>query len=146
MVLSELYLPDQPVLVSTLEAPFTQRQAGIRLAIPPGYLKESQVTAAYPGSRLFLYESTKRALEALALDEVDAALGDVVSSNYLINTNYWVNLKIRSFAPSKAAASDFFSGPGTHGCGTISPGPYLSSPRSMATASCAVGAAAEASA
>ncbi|HCD9745993.1 transporter substrate-binding domain-containing protein [Pseudomonas aeruginosa] len=112
MVLSELYLPDQPVLVSTLEAPFTQRQAGIRLAIPPGYLKESQVTAAYPGSRLFLYESTKRALEALALDEVDAALGDVVSSNYLINTNYWVNLKIRSFAPIESRGFGFLLRPG----------------------------------
>ncbi|WP_039028278.1 transporter substrate-binding domain-containing protein, partial [Pseudomonas aeruginosa] len=51
-------------------------------------------------------------LEALALDEVDAALGDVVSSNYLINTNYWVNLKIRSFAPIESRGFGFLLRPG----------------------------------
>ncbi|HCF2412915.1 ATP-binding protein [Pseudomonas paraeruginosa] len=111
LALSELYLLDQPVLVTTSDAAESLEKSAIRLAIPPGYLAETQIAAAYPGSRLFLYESTKRALEALALDEVDAALGDVVSSNYLINTNYWVNLKIKSFAPIESRGFGFLLRP-----------------------------------
>lgn len=111
LALSELYLLDQPVLVTTSDAAESLEKSAIRLAIPPGYLTETQIAAAYPGSRLFLYESTKRALEALALDEVDAALGDVVSSNYLINTNYWVNLKIKSFASIESRGFGFLLRP-----------------------------------
>lgn len=99
LALSVPYLPSQPVLVSLSHAPFDAQRQGARLAMTPHQLLRSEVAAAYPLSELLTYETSRRALEALSLGEIDGFIGDTVTVHYLIQANYLLNLRVQGFAP-----------------------------------------------
>ncbi|WP_454731368.1 MULTISPECIES: response regulator [Cupriavidus] len=96
---SHIYLADQPVLISADGRRFDDQREGATLALVAGYLAERQLAARYPRSRILLFTSPQRALEALSLGHVDAMVGDALSTHYLINMNYLLNLRIENFAP-----------------------------------------------
>ncbi len=64
-----------------------------------GYLPAERIKAAYPHSRIIWFDSPQLALEALSMGDVDGVLGDAVSTHYLIQTHYLLNLRIENFAP-----------------------------------------------
>ncbi|MDF3933199.1 ATP-binding protein [Pseudomonas citronellolis] len=109
---SRPYLQDQPVLVSEESRPFDPARQGNTLAVVADYLRLDQVQAAFPHSRLLVFSSTLRALEALSLGNADGMLGDVLSVHYLINMNYLFNLRIDNFAPLESAGFGFLLRPG----------------------------------
>ncbi|WP_244507206.1 ATP-binding protein [Pseudomonas panipatensis] len=96
---SRAYLPVQPVLVSAQARPFDAARADTTLALVADYLALAKVRAAYPNSRVLLFASPLRALEALSLGNVDGMIGDALSVHYLINMNYLFDLRIDNFAP-----------------------------------------------
>ncbi|WP_454720842.1 MULTISPECIES: response regulator [Cupriavidus] len=96
---SHIYLADQPVLISADSRRFDDQREGATLALVAGYLAERQLAARYPKSRILLFTSPQRALEALSLGHVDGMIGDALSTHYLINMNYLLNLRIENFAP-----------------------------------------------
>lgn len=51
LLLSEAYLPDRPVLVTSQAQPFDPNQAGTVLGMTVGYLQEQAVREAYPIAR-----------------------------------------------------------------------------------------------
>ncbi|MEL7940776.1 ATP-binding protein [Pseudomonas delhiensis] len=108
---SRAYLQDQPVLVSDETRPFDAGRPGTTLALVADYLRLPQVQAAYPNSRILLFASPLRALEALSLGNVDGMLGDALSVHYLINMNYLFNLRIDNFAPLESAGFGFLLAP-----------------------------------
>ncbi|MGN7741963.1 ATP-binding protein [Pseudomonas sp. 22526] len=112
LLLSESYLSDRPVLVTSDAQPFDPGQAGSVLGMTVGYLQEQAVREAYPHSQLEFFASPQRALEALALGDVDAVLGDAVSSHYLIQTHYLLGLRIDNFAPVDSQGFRFLLRPG----------------------------------
>lgn len=97
--LTHAYEPDQPVLVTAEDHPFDPQQRGTTLAVASGYIPQEQLSAAYPNSRFLMFVTPKRALEALSLGEVDGVINDAISSHFLININYLLNLRIENFAP-----------------------------------------------
>ncbi len=112
LLLSKSYFPDRPVLVTSDTHPFERQRVGTVLGMTDGYLPESAVHEAYPLSKVQLFDSPQRALEALTLGEVDAVLGDAVSSHYLIQTNYLLSLRIENFAPIDSQGFRFLLHPG----------------------------------
>ncbi|AZD86881.1 Virulence sensor protein bvgS precursor [Pseudomonas chlororaphis subsp. aureofaciens] len=112
LLLSEAYLPDRPVLVTSQAQPFDSDQTGTVLGMTVGYLQEQAVREAYPHSKVEFFDSPQRALEALVLGDVDAVLGDAVSSHYLIQTHYLLGLRIDNFAPVDSQGFRFLLRPG----------------------------------
>ncbi|WP_053270028.1 ATP-binding protein [Pseudomonas chlororaphis] len=105
--LTHAYEPDQPVLVTAEGHPFDPHTPGTTLAMAAGYLSQKQITSAYPNSRLLIFVSPQRALEALSLGEVDGVIDDAISTHYLININYLLNLHIENFAPVESHGFGF---------------------------------------
>ncbi|MGE7957817.1 ATP-binding protein [Pseudomonas sp. NPDC089530] len=97
--LTNAYEPDQPALVTADDRPFDPQQPGTTLAVATGYIPQEQLAAAYPNSRFLMFATPKHALEALSLGEVDGVINDAVSTHFLININYLLNLRIENFAP-----------------------------------------------
>ncbi|AZC38133.1 ATP-binding protein [Pseudomonas chlororaphis] len=112
LLLSESYLSDRPVLVTSDAQPFDPNQAGSVLGMTVGYLQEQAVREAYPHSQVEFFDSPQRALEGLVLGDVDAVLGDAVSSHYLIQTHYLLGLRIDNFAPVDSQGFRFLLRPG----------------------------------
>ena len=111
LLASAAYLSDRPVLVSSSGAPFDS-QAESWLATVKGYLPAERIKAAYPHSRIIWFDSPQLALEALSMGDVDGVLGDAVSTHYLIQTHYLLNLRIENFAPIDSQGFRFLLRPG----------------------------------
>ncbi|MDQ4221710.1 transporter substrate-binding domain-containing protein, partial [Pseudomonas aeruginosa] len=111
LLVSAAYLSDRPVLVSSSGAPFDS-QAESWLATVKGYLPAERIKAAYPHSRIIWFDSPQLALEALSMGDVDGVLGDAVSTHYLIQTHYLLNLRIENFAPIDSQGFRFLLRPG----------------------------------
>ncbi|GLF58412.1 ATP-binding protein [Pseudomonas aeruginosa] len=111
LLASESYLPDSPVLVTSDGKAFDAQKPGTVLGVVSGYLPEQKILDAYPNSSLHLFDSPQRALEALTLGDLDAVIGDAVSSHYLIHTHYLLNLRIEKFAPIDSSGFRFLLRP-----------------------------------
>ncbi|MBG6616198.1 transporter substrate-binding domain-containing protein [Pseudomonas aeruginosa] len=111
LLASAAYLSDRPVLASSSGAPFDS-QAESWLATVKGYLPAERIKAAYPHSRIIWFDSPQLALEALSMGDVDGVLGDAVSTHYLIQTHYLLNLRIENFAPIDSQGFRFLLRPG----------------------------------
>ncbi|WP_277761417.1 transporter substrate-binding domain-containing protein [Pseudomonas sp. A34-9] len=93
-ILSRPYAEDQPMLVTRLEDQLPSDLAGKRLAMVEDYLPLASVQAFYPHARVQRYPSAMDALGAVAFGADDVYLGDFISANYLINTNYRNDLQL----------------------------------------------------
>jgi len=98
--LSLPYADDLPVIVTRQDTPLKQNKAlaGLRLAMVDHYLPGETVRALYPKAQLSLYRSTLAGLAAVELGEVDAYLGDAISTDYLIGKSYQGTVKIDHFS------------------------------------------------
>ena len=94
LIRSRAYADDQPMLVTRLEERMPQDLADKRVAMVDHYLPLADVEAAYPDAHLHLYASTLEALGGVAFGQDDVFLGDLISSNYLINNNYLNNVQL----------------------------------------------------
>ncbi|MEX5587716.1 transporter substrate-binding domain-containing protein [Pseudomonas urmiensis] len=106
--LSQPYADDLPVIVSRQGHTLNQSNAlaGLRLAMVDHYLPTEMVRAHYPQAQLSLYRSTLAGLSAVALGEVDAYLGDAISTDYLIGKSYQGQIRVDHFSPLPA---EFFA-------------------------------------
>ncbi|WP_338801319.1 transporter substrate-binding domain-containing protein [Pseudomonas sp. RSB 5.4] len=104
-MLSRPYAEDQPMLVTRLDETLPADLAGRRIAMVEDYLPLASVQAFYPGADLQRYPSAMDALGAVAFGVDDGYLGDLISANYLINTNYRNDLQLAG--PSGLDASPF---------------------------------------
>ncbi len=93
-ILSRPYAEDQPMLVTRLEERLPSDLAGKRLAMVEDYLPLASVQAFYPQASVQRYPSAMDALGAVAFGADDVYLGDFISANYLINTNYRNDLQL----------------------------------------------------
>jgi two-component system sensor histidine kinase EvgS len=93
-ILSRAYAEDQPMLVTRLEEQLPTDLAGKRLAMVEDYLPLASVQAFYPHASVQRYPSAMDALGAVAFGADDVYLGDFISANYLINTNYRNDLQL----------------------------------------------------
>lgn len=102
-VLSEPYAKDVPAVFmrSDDRRPIPKNFAGLRVAATDDYLPLNQLHALYPNAEFVLYPSNDQGLAALAFGKVDVYLGDTVSSNYLINLNYFNYVRLHSFVELK---------------------------------------------
>lgn len=105
--LSQPYADDLPVIVTRQNTSLQHGKdlAGLRLAMVDHYLPGETVRALYPSAQLSLYRSTLAGLAAVELGEVDAYLGDAISTDYLIGKSYQGMMKIDHF--SQAAPGKF---------------------------------------
>ncbi|BBP69955.1 two-component system sensor histidine kinase/response regulator [Pseudomonas sp. Seg1] len=87
-VLSRAYAEDQPMLVTRLDETMPEDLAGKRVAMVEDYLPLAIVQAFYPEASVQRYPSAMDALGAVAFGADEVYLGDFISANYLINTNY----------------------------------------------------------
>lgn len=105
LILSRAYAEDQPMLVTRLDDTLPVDLAGKRIAMVEDYLPPSTVQAFYPESSVQRYASAMDALGAVAFGADDLYLGDFISANYLINTNYRNDLELAG--PSGLDANSF---------------------------------------
>ena len=94
IVLSRAYAEDQPMLVTRVDDPHPAELVGKRIAVVEDYLPLSSVQRVYPGADVQRYPSAMDALGAVAFGADDVYLGDFISANYLINTNYRNDLQL----------------------------------------------------
>lgn len=104
-MLSRSYAEDQPMLVTRHDETLPMDLAGKRLAMVEDYLPLASVQAFYPQARVQRYPSAMDALGAVAFGADDVYLGDFISANYLINTNYRNDLQLAG--PSGLDANPF---------------------------------------
>jgi two-component system sensor histidine kinase EvgS len=104
-ILSRPYAEDQPMLVTRLDETLPADLAGKRIAMVEDYLPLASVQAFYPRANVQRYPSAMDALGAVAFGVDDGYLGDLISSNYLINTNYRNDLQLAG--PSGLDANAF---------------------------------------
>ncbi|WP_166219904.1 ATP-binding protein [Pseudomonas atagonensis] len=105
IILSRAYAEDQPMLVSRIDEVLPPRLAGKRIAMAEDYLPLATVQGFYPDATVQRYPSAMDALGAVAFDADDVYLGDFISANYLINTNYRNDLQLAG--PSGLDANPF---------------------------------------
>ncbi|CRL51651.1 ATP-binding protein [Pseudomonas sp. URMO17WK12:I11] len=89
--LTQKYINDQPVLyVRKAEVrAIPSRLNGMHIAMADDYLPVGRLKALYPSAQFVTYTSREKALAALAFGNADMYLGDMVSSNYQVNLNYF---------------------------------------------------------
>ncbi|MGP6462618.1 transporter substrate-binding domain-containing protein [Pseudomonas parakoreensis] len=104
-VLSRPYADDQPMLVTRFDETLPADLAGKRIAMVEDYLPLASVQAFYPEAQVLRYPSAMDALGAVAFGVDDGYLGDLISANYLINTNYRNDLQLAG--PSGLDANAF---------------------------------------
>ncbi|NNA54646.1 ATP-binding protein [Pseudomonas koreensis] len=105
LVLSRAYAEDQPMLATRLDDTLPSDMAGKRIAMVEDYLPLASVQAFYPKATVQRYASAMDALGAVAFGADDVYLGDFISANYLINTNYRNDLQL--LGPSGLDANPF---------------------------------------
>lgn len=105
LVLSRAYAEDQPMLATRLDDTLPSDMAGKRIAMVEDYLPLTSVQAFYPKATVQRYASAMDALGAVAFGADDVYLGDFISANYLINTNYRNDLQL--LGPSGLDANPF---------------------------------------
>jgi len=105
LVLSRAYAEDQPMLATRLDDTLPVDMAGKRIAMVEDYLPMASVHAFYPDATVQRYASAMDALGAVAFGADDVYLGDFISANYLINTNYRNDLQL--LGPSGLDANPF---------------------------------------
>lgn len=105
--LSDAYAEDLPTLVTRVGDSQTlePKLAGKRVAMLYHYLPPKTVEDFYPKANLQLYPSTLSAIGAVAFGQADVYLGDAISANYLINSNYLNNVNLADF--SRIEVSNF---------------------------------------
>jgi two-component system sensor histidine kinase EvgS len=111
-VLSRPYADDQPMLVTRLDETLPADLAGKRIAMVEDYLPLASVQAFYPEAQVLRYPSAMDALGAVAFGVDDGYLGDLISTNYLINTNYRNDLQL-------AGPSGWMPTPSVSPCGAV---------------------------
>jgi two-component system sensor histidine kinase EvgS len=94
IVLSRAYAEDQPMLVTRVDDPQPAELADKRIAVVEDYLPLASVQRVYPLADVRRYPSAMDALGAVAFGADDVYLGDFISANYLINTNYRNDLQL----------------------------------------------------
>ncbi|WP_258081820.1 transporter substrate-binding domain-containing protein [Pseudomonas aeruginosa] len=89
--LSQPYLPDRPLLYARRSdnRSIPVGLDSMRVALAEDYLPLSQLKGLYPDAVFVSYKSHEQALAALAFGNIDLYLGDTVSSNYLVNLNFF---------------------------------------------------------
>ncbi|WP_027906682.1 transporter substrate-binding domain-containing protein [Pseudomonas taiwanensis] len=109
LVLSQPYTDDLPV-IATREGRSLKSNLeldGLRLAMVDHYLPGEAVRALYPKAQLSLYRSTQAGLAAVELGEVDAYLGDAISTDFLIGKSYQGTVKIDHFCLAPGGTFSF---------------------------------------
>ncbi|MGN8121229.1 transporter substrate-binding domain-containing protein [Pseudomonas sp. 22082] len=109
VVLSEPYVHDLPAIFVRGDdrRPMPPNFAGLRIAVADDYLPSNQLHTLYPNAEFVLFPSNEVALAALAFGKVDLYLGDTVSSNYLINLNYFNYVRLHSFVKLQTSGFSF---------------------------------------
>jgi two-component system sensor histidine kinase EvgS len=93
--LSTPYATEQSVLFTRLndKRTFGKSLDGMKIAMTDDYLSLAVVHKAYPGAIIQVFDSREQAIAALAFGHADLYLGDLLSSNLLINENYFNYVK-----------------------------------------------------
>ncbi|MBV4487225.1 transporter substrate-binding domain-containing protein [Pseudomonas sp. SWRI153] len=104
-ILSRPYAEDQPMLVTRHDEKLPADLTAKRIAMVEDYLPLINVQAFYPDAHVQRYASAMDALGAVAFGTDDVYLGDFISANYLINTNYRNDLQLAG--PSGLDANPF---------------------------------------
>ncbi|UUT10207.1 transporter substrate-binding domain-containing protein [Pseudomonas zeae] len=109
VTLSKPYVEDVPAMFMRGDdrRPMPANLAGLRIAVADDYLPSSQLHGLYPNAEFVLFPSNELALAALAFGKVDLFLGDTVSSNYLINLNYFNYVRLHSFVKTQTNGFSF---------------------------------------
>ncbi|WP_277761959.1 transporter substrate-binding domain-containing protein [Pseudomonas sp. A34-9] len=109
MVLSQPYVHDLPAIFVRGDdrRPMPANFAGLRIAVADDYLPLNQLHTLYPNAEFVLFPSNELGLAALAFGKVDLYLGDSVSSNYLINLNYFNYVRLHSFVNLQTGGFSF---------------------------------------
>ena len=100
LLLSRPYSLNQPVIVGQQDMRLEGdlQLAGRRLAVVGDYFSPKELADHFPDAEVVHFDSLRRALESVALGQVDAYVGDALSAQYLISQGYLVNLKLLNFA------------------------------------------------
>lgn len=98
VLLTQKYISDQPVLyVRKAEVrAIPSRLNGMHIAMADDYLPVGRLKELYPNATFVTYTSREKALAALAFGNADMYLGDMVSSNYHVNLNYFNYVRMHS--------------------------------------------------
>ncbi|SDJ30633.1 multi-sensor hybrid histidine kinase [Pseudomonas delhiensis] len=109
ILLTTPYAPDQPALFSRLNDSriFNGQLDGVRVAVPYDYITRDVVLNNFQGSLVEFYKSRQEALAALAFGRADLYLGDILSSNLLINENYFNFVKIERMVDINTRGTSF---------------------------------------
>lgn len=100
LIMSREIAQDQPTLVTRTgdSEALAPDLAGKKVAMLYHYLPPKIVQDFYPKAHLALYPSTLSAIGAVAFGQADVYLGDAISANYLISSNYLNNVQMTDFS------------------------------------------------
>ncbi|AIS11547.1 histidine kinase [Pseudomonas chlororaphis subsp. aurantiaca] len=103
LLISQAYINDQLVLAtnSGLGNPLHENLSGKRLAIARYDADPAVIQALYPNAQLDLRPTAIEALSAVAFGQADAYVGSVITSSYLIDRNFFNDIRLTELADQK---------------------------------------------
>ncbi|MHB2140047.1 transporter substrate-binding domain-containing protein [Pseudomonas monsensis] len=109
LALTVPYARDQPALVTREDETrsLAQGLAGLRLSMVYHYLPLHEVKALYPKALITCYPSYQNAINAVAFDQADVFLGDIVSTQYMVNKGYLNNVRMANFGKQETRGFSF---------------------------------------
>jgi PAS domain S-box-containing protein len=73
--------------------------AGKTIAIPRGFVVQKKLSRDYPEIRQALYDSDEAALQAVAVGQADAYIGNLTVASHIIHTRGFSHMKVAAAAP-----------------------------------------------
>ncbi|WDH50950.1 transporter substrate-binding domain-containing protein [Pseudomonas chlororaphis] len=103
LLISQAYITDQLVLATNDGPgnPLHEDLAGQHLAMARYDADPAVIQALYPNAQLDLRPSAVEALSAVAFGQADAYVGSVITSSYLIDRNFFNDIRLTELAKQK---------------------------------------------
>lgn len=111
LLLSHPYLVASPALVERTDSLLHGKPIQ-RVGIESLYRNRKALLGRFPAGNTQIYDSSRRALEALSFNNLDAFIGDAISARYLINQANLNNLRLQLLPQEDANGFSF--GVGRH--------------------------------
>jgi len=96
------YLEFPMVIITRTDAPFIgglEEMSGMKVAVVDGYYSQETLQNKYPQIKLLPTPSVREGVNAVAVGEVDAYVGNIAAASYAINQLGLTSLKVATYTP-----------------------------------------------
>lgn len=96
------YIEFPMVIITRSDAPFIaglEEMGGMRVAVVDGYYSHETLQQLHPSIQLMLTRTVREGVNAVAVGEVDAYVGNIAAASYAINQIGLTSLKVAAYTP-----------------------------------------------